>query len=90
MRHILFYSKGYIRYSNTDCLFGVHYHTIHLGQVEYYETCRRWCNNDNNCRAFVVYENTCYFKDGDCENDLYLKYGATTLVPQSKANEIRA
>ena len=71
-----------------DCLLHQDFHTIHLDQPRNYESCKRWCNDSNNCRAFVVYGNNCFFKNGDCENDLYRKNGATVLVPQSKANEI--
>ena len=41
-------------------------------------------------RAFTVFENTCYFKSGDCQNDLSGLSGATTFILQGEVKEIKA
>ena len=70
-----------------DCLVGQDFVTFDFNQTPNYEICKRLCNDYNNCTAFIVYEHSCFFKDGDCQNNLYGKSGETTFIPQGEAKE---
>ena len=40
------------------------------------------CNNNENCAAFSVYANRCYFKDQDCNTDIQ-DYALNTIYIKS-------
>ena len=44
--------------------------------------CMESCNNNENCAAFSVYANTCYFKDQNCNTDLQ-EYALNTIYIKS-------
>ena len=88
--YIFFYSKGFIRFENMDCLAGQDFHTLDSNDYPNYVSCRTYCNDNVNCRAFTVFENTCYFKNGDCQNDVSGLSGATTFIIQGEVKEIKA
>ena len=69
-----------------DCLPGQDFHTQQSPDDPNFESCQRWCSQNNRCTAFVVYQNNCYFKEGDCQNDQRGFQGATVFI-QGKANE---
>ena len=87
---LLFYSKVFNRFENMDCTGGMHFHTLHSNDHPNYGNCKTWCNNNNNCKAFTVYWNTCFFKSGDCQNRFSGLSGATTFILQGETKEIKA
>ena len=34
------------------------------------ENCIVWCNNNDDCGAFTIWSNTCFFKNMSCGNDI--------------------
>ena len=84
-----FYSKGYIRLENVDCLAGQDLFTLSSNESPNYETCKRWCNTNNSCTAFAVAQGTCHFKNGDCQSNQIRRNGVTTFALPSKAREIK-
>ena len=59
-------------------------------QTPNYEICKRLCKDYRNCTAMVVYQNRCYFKNGDCQNNQQGKSGATTFISQGDVKEMKA
>ena len=85
-----FYSKGYTRLENTDCLAGRDIFTLSSNEHPNYETCKRWCSTKNTCTAFAVNGGSCYFKNWNCQRNQYELSGVTTFIKTSKAKEIKA
>ena len=72
-----------------DCLVGKDFDSISpVDPDPDYKTCQLFCSKRARCRAFAVWQGTCYFKDRDCENDQFEKSGVTLFIPQGKATEI--
>ena len=80
-----FYSKGYIRLENTDCLAGQDLFTLSSNENPNYETCKRWCSTNNSCTAFAVNGGSCYFKNWNCQSNQNKMNGVTTFALPSKA-----
>ena len=85
-----FYSKGYTRLENVDCLAGQDFSTLSSNENPNYETCKTRCSTDDRCTAFAVFLGTCYFKNGDCQSNQNGKNGVTLFILTSKAKGIKA
>ena len=66
----------YLNMGFHDCL--VHNDLHSLKSDDPSNNCMEWCNGNNNCIAFAVYHNTCYFKGNSCVNDI--KNADTTIL----------
>ena len=58
----------YLNIGFHDCLVSNDLHSLKSDEPS--NNCMEWCNGNNNCRAFAVYHNTCYFKGNACMDDI--------------------
>ena len=77
----LFEYKAHV---NKDCLVNNDIYSMSSDGTSDHTNCVDWCNNNNICRGFTTYSNTCFFKSQECgtfiENAdnvvLYIKQGS--------------
>ena len=53
-----------------DCLPHNDIYSLKSNQNTNYENCRKWCSENSNCKGFTVWQDTCYFKNKNCKDDI--------------------
>ena len=70
-----------------DCFRGRNLYHRRSTQPQNYEDCNKWCRPRSDCAGFTVYFGTCYFKNLQCENNLFVNRGVTTYLFQGKVKK---
>ena len=60
-----------MRYENTDCLWVENLHYMTTGTASYFEICKQWCADHNDCAGFTGLGERCFFKSRTCVRDLF-------------------
>ena len=65
----------YLNRGLIDCLVNNDIHSLESDETS--NNCMDWCNDNENCSAFALYQNTCYFKDYSCVD---IKNAVSTIL----------
>ena len=71
-----------------DCLPRNDIHSLQSNSNTNYENCRKWCSGNNNCGGFTVWQNTCYFKNKNCKDDITDYQDTNLFLLQGNLNNL--